>query len=87
MAGRFQNKNMDHVITIETWRSGCVQNGGIERHEELHVDRINGAWRAPGVWIAASLETLGLATSIRDSAGYRDLSVVLALSLQPALQS
>ncbi len=71
---------------IETWMSGCVQNGGIERHDELHIDRIDEAWRVPGVWIAASLETLALATSIRDSAGYRDLSVVLAFSLKSTPQ-
>jgi hypothetical protein len=86
MAGHSPNNDMDHTRMIETWMSDCVRNGGIERYDELHVDHIDEAWRAPGAWLSASLETLRLATSIRDSAGYRELSVAVALSLQPTPQ-
>jgi hypothetical protein len=81
MAGHFPSKNMDHMSLIETWMSDCVQNGGIERHDELHIDRIDEAWKKPATWISASLEVLNVATSIKDSARYSELSVVLALSL------
>src|SRR5581483_1770754 len=80
------NENMDHKITIETWMSECIQRGGIERYDELHIDRIDSAWRKRATWISASLEVLQLAASIKDSAGYRELSVVLALSLQSTPQ-
>jgi hypothetical protein len=77
---------MDHKRIIETWMSDCVQSGGIDRYDELHIDRIDEAWRAPASWISAALEVLELGTSIKDSAGYCDLSVVLALSLRSTLQ-
>lgn len=86
MAGLFRNNNVGHRKIIETWMSDCVQSGGIERHDELHIDRIDAAWRAPAIWISASLEALKLATSIRDSARYSGLSIVLAFSLQSTLQ-
>jgi len=86
MAGHSPNKSIDRRKIVETWMSDCVQSGGIERYDELHIDRIDQAWRAPEVWISSSLEALQLAISIRDSAGYRDLSVALAFSLQSTLQ-
>ena len=82
MAGRSPNKKMDHRTIIEKWMIDSVQNGGIERHDELHIDRIDRAWKGPTTWIPASFEVLELATSIGESARYRGLSFVLALSLQ-----
>src|ERR1700685_908526 len=87
MAGHFPNKDMEHKRAVETWISSCLQSSGIIRHDELHIDRIDAAWRDRATWISASLEVLKLATSIKDSAPYRDLSVVLALSLQSTLQN
>jgi hypothetical protein len=73
---------MEYRRIIETWMADCVRKGGIDRYDELHIDHIDEAWCAPGAWITASLETLRLATSIRDLAGYRDLSVAVAFSLR-----
>ncbi len=69
------------------WMSDSVQSGGIERYDELHIDRIDSAWHTPATWIAASLEVLELAISIGNSDRYRDLSVVLAFSLQSMPQN
>jgi hypothetical protein len=77
---------MEHKTIIEKWMMDSVQSGGITRHDELHIDRIDSAWKASSTWISASLEVLELATSIANSARYRDLSVVLALSLQTRLR-
>lgn len=66
--------------------SNALRTGGIEKYDELHIDRIDEAWRLQATWIWASLEALDLAASIRDRAGY-DLSVVLAFSLRPAIRN
>ena len=78
---------MEYQKIIETWMADTVQGGGIERHDELHIDRIDGAWKQSSTWIPASLEVLELATSIGTSNPYRDLSVVVALSLQTVHQT
>jgi hypothetical protein len=87
MAGHSLSKMMKHRTKIEKWMADTVRGGGIERHDELHIDRIDGAWRQAATWIPASLEVLELATSIGSSDRYRDLSVVLALSLQSMPQN
>lgn len=84
MAGHSPNKMMEHMTTIEKWMADAVQGGGMERHDELHIDRIDRAWKRPATWIPASLEVLELASSVGNSDLYRDVSVVLALSLQTA---
>jgi hypothetical protein len=78
---------MEHKRTIEDWMSDSVRSGGIERYDEIHIDRIDSAWLTPATWISASLEVLELATSIGTSDRYRDLSVVLAFSLQSMPQN
>ena len=87
MAGHSLSKIMKHRTKIEKWMADTVRDGGIERHDELHIDRIDSAWRRASTWIPASLEVLELATSIGNSDRYRDLSVVLALSLQSMSQN
>ena len=77
---------MEHKAIIEKWMMDAVQSGGIERHDELHIDRIDGAWKQSATWIPASLEVLKLATSVGSSDRYRNLSVVLAFSLRTAHQ-
>jgi hypothetical protein len=86
MVGPFPNKNIYHRRIVETWMADCVQNDGIKRHDELHIDRIDESWRESEFWIPASLEILDLATSIRDSTWPRDLSVALAFSLRSTPQ-
>jgi hypothetical protein len=84
MVGHFPNKKVDHMRRVEKWMSTCVQNGGIERYDELHIDRIDEAWRFPETWITASLEVLGLAASTRDSLGRPELSIAVGFSLLSA---
>jgi len=84
MAGRFPSSTMEHRKIVEEWMSDCARNAGTQRYDELHIDRIDSAWRESTTWISASLKVLRLATSIGNSAPYRELSVVLAISLQSA---
>src|SRR3954469_21928326 len=80
MGGNFPTREMERIRKIEEWISNVLRTGGMDRYDELHIDRIDSAWRCPGTWIGASLEALEIAASIRDRAGH-DFSVVLGLSL------
>ena len=43
------NETLEPVI--EEWMLSVVQNGGVERFDDLHVDRIDRNWRSPQLWI------------------------------------
>ena len=81
MDGTNLNKLKNHEATIRNWINAIVRDGGIERYDDLHVDRIDNEWRTRESWISASLQSFELAVGIRDEAKM-DLSVVLAFSLE-----
>jgi len=51
---------------IEAWMLTTVKDGGVERYDDLHVDRIDEGWKAPETWVEAGLETLRLASALRE---------------------
>lgn len=81
MAGLPQNnatRRREHII--EQWMLAVSQDGGIDRFDCLHVDRIDATWKSRDLWIEAGLEAYRLAVGVRDRHGLR-LSVVLAFPL------
>jgi hypothetical protein len=51
---------------IEEWMLTAYQDGGIERFDDLHIDRIDETWRAKPLWIEGGLEALRIAMRLRD---------------------
>ncbi len=66
---------------IEEWMLSIVQNGGIERFDDLHIDRIDRNWRSPPLWIEGGLASFQAAVRLRDRHKL-PVQVVLGFSLQ-----
>jgi hypothetical protein len=81
MVGTLLSSPNPHNETVRVWMETITSDGGVERYDDLHIDRIDAAWKPREVWISAGLESFGLAVSIRNSHGL-DLVVVLAFSLE-----
>lgn len=60
-----------------------VTNGGIERLDDLHVDRIDDDWKQRAAWVAAGVTAYPLAVRICADLGL-DVTVGLAFSLLDA---
>jgi hypothetical protein len=52
--------------TIEAWMLTIVQDGGIARFDDLHIDRIDDQWKQREMWIQGGLEAFRLALMVRD---------------------
>jgi hypothetical protein len=70
-----------HREVIRSWMAAITRDGGISRYDDLHIDRIDRAWKSREQWIPAALSSYEVAVEIRDEQKC-DLSVVLAFSLQ-----
>jgi hypothetical protein len=66
---------------IENWMRSSIQDGGIERFDDLHIDQIDPMWRSRSSWIAGALQAYGLAVELRDRF-LLDIVVALAFSLR-----
>lgn len=55
-------------------------DGGILRHDDLHVDQIDDEWAAKRTWLSAGLEAYRIALEVRKG-NQLDVRVVLAFSL------
>jgi hypothetical protein len=62
-----------------------IADGGIDRYDELHIDRIDRRWKTPDLWVPAGLRVYELALTIRDQSEF-PFSVELAFSLQSGEQ-
>ena len=58
-----------------------LQDGGLERFDDLHVDRVDGAWRPRHQWIEGGLAAFGMATRLRNRHKL-SVKIALAFSLQ-----
>ena len=81
MDGLFQDKNAEHVTKIESWMRGIIADGGIDRYDDLHIDRIDSGWESPDLWVPAALHVYELALNIRDRNEF-PFSVAVGFSLQ-----
>jgi hypothetical protein len=73
----------ERETTIRRWMLATVSDGGIERLDDLHVDKIDASWKDPTSWVSAGLISYGLALEIRRELGL-DVTVALAFSLVDA---
>jgi len=82
MDGIFHKSNLagSHVQLIQAWMVTNVQNRGYERDDELHIDRIDPAWKPREKWIDAGIEVFLIAADLRDR-DQLSFTVALAFSL------
>ena len=80
MAGRFPSSDREKVI--RSWMLSTAANEeAIEQHRDLHIDRIDPAWRDKREWLPDGINALGIALNVRKQENLR-ISVVLAISLR-----
>jgi hypothetical protein len=65
---------------IENWMLSSLKNHGYDRYEDLHIDRINQAWKPRDSWFEGGLEAFRLAVDIRNQHA-PGFSIVLTLAL------
>jgi hypothetical protein len=70
----------DRKAVIEKWMLTIVQDGGVERYDDLHVDVIDGAWKPKQAWVQAGLIAFQLAVELRNR-HQLDFTVALGISL------
>jgi hypothetical protein len=68
-------------VAIERWMLAIIRNGGVQRHDDLHIDQIDKEWRSESTWVAGGLEAFKNALVVRDRRQL-DYTVALAFSLR-----
>jgi hypothetical protein len=51
---------------VERWMLAAVRDGGVERFDDLHVDRIEAQWKERKAWVSAGLDAYRVAVVLRD---------------------
>src|SRR6516162_9277575 len=69
-----------HQTKIRDWMLATISNGGIDRLDDLHVDKIDENWKQRANWISASLRAYELAVTPQSDLGL-SVKVALAFSL------
>src|ERR1700722_1131916 len=77
--------NHQHEEAIEKWMLAVLENDGVHRFDDLHIDAIDPAWRPPDRWLDGGLEPLRVATVVRRRNRF-PFSVALAFSLKSSSQ-
>jgi hypothetical protein len=68
-------------IIIEGWMRMVLATGGIERFDDLHIDKIDPAWRGRESWVDGSSEAMDLAKEVKTSiAPEKTLAIMCALT-------
>ncbi|MHB8525641.1 MAG: hypothetical protein ACYDD2_05715 [Candidatus Acidiferrales bacterium] len=65
---------------IEQWLLSNVKTHGLERYDDLHIDKIDEQWKPREVWFDAGIEALQLAVELRDRRAL-EFTVALGFSL------
>ena len=68
-------------VAIEKWMLSIVKDGGVERYDDVHIDRIDPQWKTADSWVDGGLEAFRVAVSVRDRYAL-SLSVILAFRLE-----
>jgi hypothetical protein len=71
---------------IETWMLTTVQDGGVLRMDDLHIDQLDDRWRPREYWVQGGIEAFRVALSLRDR-HHLPFTVVLGFSLQSGQHS
>lgn len=81
MDGLSHNRSSEHESKIDSWMHAIIEDGGIDRYDDLHIDRVDAEWKNRDLWFAAALQAYVLALKVRDRNRF-EFSVVLGFSLQ-----
>jgi hypothetical protein len=83
MAGNYPDNKAhnEHLQVIERWMISNLANQGYEKYDDLHIDRIDRAWRSRDAWLSGGAEAFELAVSLRDIHA-RMFAITLAYSLR-----
>src|SRR5438270_11420361 len=65
MAGNYRNSIAKWEVIIESWMRTIIRDGGVERYDHLHIDRIDSRWKDRNTWISAALNVYDLALNLR----------------------
>jgi hypothetical protein len=57
-----------------------IRDGGIDRHDDLHIDEVDRQWKLRKNWVAGAFESYRVAVTIRDRLNL-NISIVLAFAL------
>jgi hypothetical protein len=66
---------------IERWMLTIVDDGGVDRLDDLHIDKIDSVWEHRAHWVDGALEAFRVARVLRDRNGL-PFTVALAFSLR-----
>jgi len=66
---------------IEKWMTAIIDDGGIRRFDDLHIDEIDSAWSHRDRWVEGGLESFRCALAVRDQ-NRLPFAVALAFSLK-----
>jgi hypothetical protein len=72
--------NRKREEAIEKWMLAIVDDGGVRRLDDLHVDKIDAAWKNRVQWVEGGLESFRVARVLRDRNGLH-FTLALAFSL------
>jgi hypothetical protein len=75
-------KSQDRLRVLEGWMRRVVQDGGIERYDDLHIDAIDPDWKNRNLWVEASYWAFQTAVEVRDK-----LKLPFTLGLGMSLRS
>lgn len=84
--GHSDGRTLTREDIIRTWMTTVLRDGGIERFDDLHIDRIDSVWKERDRWVDGGLQALRLAMSLRDEA-HLPADVALAFSLESGKDS
>jgi hypothetical protein len=83
MAPILNRNNSEHRAIIESWFDAVCHDGGIDRFDDLHVDRVDETWKSRNAWFSSALESFEIALELRDAhIDMESLRIALAFSLK-----
>jgi hypothetical protein len=56
----------DHSLMVEPWMTTIVKDGGIDRFDDLYINRIEKGRADPRRWLFAAIQTFEIALKQRD---------------------
>jgi hypothetical protein len=74
-------KQVGQQSVIESWIIAIIADGGVERFDDLHIDKVDYRWAHREHWVSGGLEAFQLARRLRDQYELA-LTVALAYSLE-----
>jgi hypothetical protein len=61
---------------VNKWMTAVIKDGGIDRYDDLHIDRIEKEWVNRKFWLSGAIQTFQIAATQRDR---HDVNLVVAV--------